>query len=382
MFNKTTLIILLMVTFFINGCGDSEGENRLKNQQRIDRGEYRSVIADLESKENKSDADYLALGTAYMGDAGMAFPDLISIISESGEDGNGGDSFSSFIASVGTDDDTESIRNLQKASQSYSNVVTPSNCLKNSSSLSDAQRDVCLFSGLTQSMKAGIVINYLGGATALKNAANGGDDTFLKASACALHYAYDGTQNNECSYEVDRRTILFGSGYSYLPLSVVVNQNDTDATASASSSEDDHLPLSVIVNGSSEDKRTINYDYKNSYIPLRVFVNGRGYDYLMTTTGNIRQTIITKGYCYANLTKCTKGTTDCFACPLEVDGEDELTVANLLVDTLNDGLDSILGAVGSNDEITQDIRKYKNEITRHQNRDITLEDIVIYLNNL
>ncbi len=383
MFKNTILAILIIAAFFIVGCEDSEGESRLQNQQSIDHGDYDSVIANLESKEYKDDDDYLALGAAYMGSSGLAFSDVIVLMSESSEDSASGDSFSSFIENVGTDDNPEAIYNLQKARDSYSHVVTPSSCEENAATLSDTQKDVCLFSGLTDSMKAAIVINYLGGDAALREAAHGGDDDHLTASSCALQYAYDGTKERECSYIVDRRTITFGSPDSYLPLSVVVNADATQNNGTgASESESNYIPDGVIVNGNVEDGNTVEYDYKNAYIPLRVVVNGNSFDYLMTTTRTIKQIIITDGYCYANFSECSKDTTDCFACPLQMKGEDELLVANLLVDAFNGGFDSVIGAIGNNEDIAQDIIEYRNEITRYQNRDITLEDIIIYLNKL
>jgi len=332
MLNKIILALLVAITFFMSGCTNEEGENRLTTQQMIDDANYESVIRILQPKEEKSDEDYLALGAAYMGDAGYSVTDLVSAISKSNEEEED-DAFLILVKELNENTDENSLNNLQKAADSYAKVLDPSVCL-NDAQLSDSQKDICVYIALAHSMKVATAISYLGDVGELKTSYDeeGEITDDWTASACAIHYTYSSTEDEKCTFMKDPNIITFESNKSYQPLSVIVN--------------------------------------------------GNSFDYLMTLQYP-RQTILTNGYCSLDFQSCDKGEEECFACPLNQSSSDEeLTVTNVLVDTFNDSIHILLGALDNNEHLTENIKEYQNEITNYQDRDITIEDIVKYLEDI
>ncbi len=330
MMKKMLMASLIGTVLFFVGCGDNEGESRLETQQMLDSGDYAGVIAKLEGVATNDD-EYLALASAYMGNAGLGFADLVSLMADSTDTGE--DGFASFAKSLTDETSDTALIDLSSAVDNYKKVVGDETCDdQNQASLTDSQKDICLFIGLSSTLKAATTLSYLGDLTNF-GATDGTTDYELKASACAMQYAYSGDIGDGCSVKVADDNITFASQKTYTELNVTVT--DTNET----------------------------------------------FEYLMTTDQTINQTIVTDGYCDINFTACDKDSTDdCYVCPVNQDvNSTELTVANILVEVLNDGIDSVVATLGVDSDIAEDVEAYKEDV-QNSDGEITIESIINYIN--
>ncbi len=345
MIKKILTGLFISSIFLFSGCGDDEGESRLSTQQMLDNGEYNKVITKLDDKAEKSDSDYLALAAAYMGRAGVSLPDLVDVVSSNNNDGDG--EFSSFVNDISLITSASALLDLEKATAYYEEVVDDNCSGEIDTILSDSQKDICLFIGLSSTTKVAVTIDLITeDISALSN--SGVQDEQLKASTCAMQYALDGGSdvnvNEEC-----RGNIV----------------------------ENSDVTFEII---------------EKTYTPLTITLNGREYYYLMTeaiTGTNSKQTVVTRGYCTAidfstryipQSSEEYEKPNDYYACPInEVKDEEELTVIELLVDVLNEGIDSITSA--ASEDMQADIDEFKEEIKdSSSSEDITEQDIIDYLN--
>jgi hypothetical protein len=338
MLKKTVTSFSLAFALAFTGCGDSEGEKRLEAQDALDSGNYESVISMLEPvSESTSSEEYNLLASAYMAKAGFTLGDIVQLMDASNDTGS--DGFASFAASIANERTDSSLEDLNKAVNYYKDMLDDVSC--SDTNLTSTEKDVCFFIGLSSTVKTATTLSYLGDLT------NFGSDSLdedyeLAASACAMQYAYDQVGSADCAYTMGDLNVTFDSNKSYDSFKVTV---------------DDDL-------------------------------SGTEYFYLMTrdsATAPIEQTIITDGYCGVDFTTCTTANnTDCFACPVNQDADaEELTVATILVDVLNDGLDAVIGAVGGSsgdtDSIAADIEEYKQEVGGADG-EVSVQEIIDYIN--
>jgi hypothetical protein len=115
----------ITAALMFSGCGDADtqGETRLNAQYAIDQGNYAAAIALLEAKAVKTDEDYLQLASAYMGQAGYSFTNLVSIINTSSNDVSG-DAFKSFVQSTASNADAATLDSLNSAIAAYLSIST------------------------------------------------------------------------------------------------------------------------------------------------------------------------------------------------------------------------------------------------------------------
>jgi len=341
MIKKILATSLIGLTLFVSGCGDTEGEDRLATQQMLDAGDYEGVIAKLESSASSED-DYITLGAAYMGKAGLSLTSIItSVISSVGE---GDSAFSGFVTGISTTASPSALPDLTKAIEYYTKVVKGA-CLNRNASLTNSQKDICLYIGLASTTSAAVTIDLLAGdITSFGDSAT--PDDKLLAATCALQYGAD-------------------------------DRNDTNVDGNC-----------TIVEGADVNFTVIN----KIYTDLNVTVNTETYHYLLN---DANETVLTKDYCTATDFSTRTGsfvitTPSYYACPInEINGAAEFTTAGVLVNVLNNGIDSI-GATGTSD--TQDnIDEFKCEILggSYTNNDcntsldvnVTAQNIIDYLNN-
>ncbi|MEA3227574.1 MAG: hypothetical protein U9P38_00715 [Campylobacterota bacterium] len=334
MFKIVFIIPLIVLTFTFSGCdSDSEGESRLETQGMLDDRDYQGVISKLAGANVKTDEESLALGAAYMGRAGLSLSDLVKVVSESGDDDN---AFGAFISSIAeaTKDSKSPLVDLTKATVSYDEVLDGV-CSDNN--LSDSQKDLCIFKGLTQVMGTATTMSYIAEDIGSVFDSKGDRiDSKLTASTCAMQYAIDSnTIGTDCSDITDNGTITFETGNSYKSIDVIVD-------------------------------------------------NAEVFEYLISG----ESTVITKGYC----------TTESFqtrvddesnldhsfhVCPINEElNATELTTGAVLADALNNGVDSI--GVAADDDMKEDIDEFKSEVLESSGKSpdetITEEDVVNYLN--
>ncbi len=331
MIKKILTASLFSAMILLSGCGDSEGEERLAIQQMLDDGDYVGVISAVEPTADSSE-DYIALGAAYMGKAGLSLTDILTALAAASD--NGGDSFAEFVSSVANSSTSTALTDLGMSGDYYKKVVAGA-CTDNFLTLSDSQKDICLFIGLGATTKATVAINHLVGDISTFTDNTKIDDK-LTASACAMQYAFDGRSNSN------------------------VNAACTNFI---------------------EEVPDVNFTVINKvYTPLAITVDGNEYYHLMTS---INQTVLTKGYCTRDDFSTRVDTYDAalapYACPINEDPSAvDLTVATVLVNVLNEGMDSIGAALS--EEIQADIDEFKTEITGDVNGTITEQNIIDYLN--
>ena len=342
MLKVIVLALLVSTAAIFTGCGDSEGESRLETQQMLDQGNYTGVISKLEGHAN-SNADYIALGAAYMGKAGFSLADIVSAISSSNEDD---DAFAGFVKSIADESNPHAISDLDTSTNYYQKVVL-NRCLDTNTSLSDSEKDVCLYIGLAHTTTAAVALDLIA-ADATTFGDGNGTDNKLTASTCAMQYALDG-----------------GS--------------DTNVDGACSVTSDANVTFTTL---------------EKTYAAFSVDVNMTSYYYLMTENN---QTVLTEGFCEATdfSTRVDEHNTSAvpslYACPINEDKDaDDITTAGVLVDVLNEGIGSIGGA--ATQDIQGDIDEFKCNILGGTydeyngclgadiTQDITQSDIITYIN--
>lgn len=333
MMKKILTTSLVVTTLLLSGCGsDSEGESRLETQQMLDNANYDGVISKL-SSSYLTQEDNLALAAAYMGRAGLSLADLIKVVGDSSN--TQGDAFGSFIGSV-ADATTGSVlplTDINKATQYYTNVVG-NICNEEGVVLTDSQKDICLFKGLTQTMGAATTMNYIASdiGSVFDTTSNAKDEK-LNASTCAMQYAINGSEG-DCTIVDNNIQLTFPNGKTY---------SEIEVTSSTET-----------------------------------------YNYLLTQT-TPRSTAITNGYCSTDdFTTRTESKEDGYhVCPVQEENtSEEITTGSVIADALNNGIDSV--GVAADDTMKDDINEFKSNVLadsgKTANDTITEEDIVNYLN--
>jgi len=332
---KLLITFFLSTALFFSACGDgSEGEAKLGIQQMLDDGDYAGVISLLESGANSTD-DYLALGAAYMGKAGLSLTSIISSVTSAGDSNS---TFAGFASSVATKSTSTALTDLGKSTTFYQKVVS-SKCTEVNATLSDSEKDICLFIGLVSTTKAAVTIDLISSDISTFGSGSNSSDDKLSASTCAMNYAFNRTNSSDCN---------------------ITESSDVNFTV-------------------------INKLYK----PLLVTVSAKQFHYLMNDTN---QTVLTKGFCLATdfSTRVDGNFTDSYACPInETPNAQESTTAGVLVDVLNNGLGAIGGAASA--ETQADIDEFKCELldgnytnstcSKSLDSNVSEQSIINYLNN-
>jgi len=317
MISKVLAISTVTAMLLFSGC-DNEAEDRMITQQMLDSGDYDGVISNLEDKELKTDEDNLKLASAYMDKAGFSTTDLVSIIS-SAEEGNDEVSFASFVTSIEENKDAQTLDNLQKAIEYYSKLV---DVTKLSPSLTnDYNDDIEELDLDTNELFLGLayitkVASVLSYMGDVSKLEESGDDENLLASGCALAKVYAPSDiPSECA------------SVNYAGTTVI---NDTTYT-----------PIEVVLS------------------------NGLG-SYNLLATQDRTQLVLTDYTTVCN---------DNYPCPVK---DENLTVLEALLDTLNSSFDFILSAAP--DDVKEDIESYRAEINTDYNPNISVVELINYLN--
>jgi len=354
MYVKLLSASLLAATVMFSGCGDDKTTCRIDVQKAIDEGRYDSAISDLEGRcataYTQSDLN-MNLAAAYMGKSGYGVSDIINMVINSGD--NGGDAFTSFLTSVDEKKTANSLPLLTTASDYYAKAIEKPCSAANLRSSDDPRlANACLYIGFNETIKAANTITYLTGdlnkTIESINSDSNSTPNDMRASLDALAWAVDAQYAPKSDTNISASDINI-SGYPFADINVTYDENGVS----------------------------------------KVF-----YRLAKSTTRDINNTtVITDGYCDAdgNKTACegienADGTinlanlaaANCYACPVVMDANNTLGVAQLLVDTLNGGSDTIV-AVSGDPAITDSIDKFKKEITGDVNGTVTIKNIIQYL---
>jgi len=356
MYKKIISASLVVTSLIFTGCGDSDTTCRIDVQKALDKGDFDGAISDLNGKcsnaYTSSDLN-MNLATAYMGKSGYSVSDVADMLINTN---NNGDSFSSFLSSVDAKKTAESLPLLTLANGYFVNAIA-TDILDKGSDLCSLSRlnntndsrvtNACLYIGFNQTIQAANTITYLtGDITRVVDSINNDSNTTpydMRASLDALAWSVKD---------------------SYTP------KSDTTITATG-------------INIRGNTFAHIEVDYTG---------NGKFYRLAKSTTRDANNTtIITDGYCDSdgNRTTC-QGMEDnttgeiinpiagCYACPVIMDGNSTLGIAQLLVDTLNNGTDAII-AVSGDEDISNSIDDFKEEITGSRDGNVTIDAIINYL---
>lgn len=323
----------LVMGVLLSGCGssDSEGEVRLSTQQMLDKGDFEGVISTL-GEENLTTDQNILLGMAYLGKSGATLTNIITLLDESSAEN--GDEFSTFVTKLKDKRGDTALPDLSKSKEFFLKALGDATC--GNSNLTTSQKDICTFAGLSDTTKSALTVSYL--VEELDTFTTDESDDKLTASTCAMAYAFDGTADDACS------------GFT----------EGEDVTFEESQKTYTELTVTVTVNSNSED-----------------------YAFLLTDT-TPQATAVTDGFCSNTdfSTRQEASQDGLFPCPVvTTPDETEITAMDTLVDTLNNGLDSIQAEDGS--DLADQIQKIKDDITNTDNSTelITEQDIINYLND-
>ena len=357
-----------LVTFglILTGCGGGSdaASCRFNVQQNLDTGNFNAVITELSNPSSACIAAYntgelqIDLGAAYMGESGFGVSDIISLIGVK----NGAEStYETFIKNVSVKQSNSALTSLEKAINTYTLGLENSGSTQSSASLTGlnkaagsgattcqdlslttSQKDICLYIGLANTMLATTSINCL-----VENIASLFNDNNLtaqniakedmQASMCALEFAY---RNTTCAQA------------SSITGSEVVFTHDNNST--------------------------------RTFRDIAVTINGTSYHRLATLAAeNPGSTFVTKGYCSNDFSNPSEQwSPSLYPCPLNKDpNQKDLKVTTLVIDTLNNGLNAVSGALGKDPKLQNDINAYKAEIDKFGVVDgvISLDEIQAYL---
>ncbi len=335
--NKIFSGLLLSIPLVFSGCYEIQNSENLNSSTTIlkQSNDYDVVISDLEGKADSVE-EYMLLAAAYMSRSGLSLDEVIQTICDSSSDSDS--PFMAFIESVNfaTKGCSTALEDVNKATD-YHMLVIGDKC-ENPSLLSDFEKDVCLYKGLTQTMEAANTINYMSGDS---STIGDGVDNKLKASSCAMQYAFNGVIDDCSISEVD---------------SITFSQSS------------------------------------KKYDRIAVYTNGEEFEYLLTrnSINNRRELVVTNGFCtltdFSTRDNFSTSTEKYYACPITTNAnEDEITTTNSLIDSLNKGTETII-AVGENHlDLVNTINQFKEEIHTIDKDDVTkdlidVNGMVNYLN--
>jgi hypothetical protein len=337
MFKTILMSGLLSSMLLLSGCGDdnNEGESRLETQQMLDNGDFAGVISKLESTATTRD-DYINLASAYMGKAGLTLTRIITSITSSDDTEDNG--FSSFVKGISESSSPTAISDLGKANDFYRKVIGD-RCVLNRT-LSASERDVCLYVGLANTSRAAVTIDLITEDIASFGIEGDGEEDYkLKASACALEFAFNGNTGEDCNI-----------------------------------TQDGNVTFTVL---------------NRTYDKINIDVNGTVEQFQYLIDNN--RTVLTKGYCSnTDFSTRTENTVNgYYVCPInESPNEEDITTTGVLVEVLNGGLSALNGA--ATDDIKSDIDEFKCEVLggTYENEDCNIsldtqideQSIIDYLN--
>jgi len=333
-----------MVVF--SGCGNEDTTCRIDVQKDIDQGSFDSAISKLN------------------GSCKSAFSEVIKVMVESNDDSNS-DGFSTFTKSINKNKKSNSLELLGKAKSYFLRSLDPSipdvqtlfntYCAStNSNSTSNSRvSNACFYVGFNDVIRTSVTVGEL-----TKN---------LDQAVQAID------ANDASSVPLDMKASL-------------------DALAWATGQN------APYPNGSNITSLGVTTIKGTNYNPLIVTNSSKTFYRLAdeNAPSTNSSTVLTSGYCTADgnttvcdgienpdgsidLTKIPTGTT-CYACPISVEDNSTTTkIADLLVETLNNGADSIL-SISDDPDIAQSVKDFKKEITGSEDGNVTIEYIMKYLN--
>ncbi|WP_297433329.1 hypothetical protein [Sulfurimonas sp.] len=358
MYKKILSASLVAVAVMFSGCGNDNTTCRIDIQKAIDEGRYDSAISDLQGKcataYTQSDLD-MNLAAAYMGKSGYSVSDIADMLINSADNR---DAFTSFLTSVEAKKRGNSLPLLSKANGYFLNAIQAggnASAIKLCSMANlDAKDDsrltnACLYIGFNETIKAANTITYLtGNVDTLVNSIDsksGDTPDDMRASLEALVWA---TTSGYSDSNITATDINI-SGNPFTALNITYNENGATKVfyRLAKNSQQDANNTTIITDGYCDENgsKTACTDIENS-------------------DGSINMS--------------DSAAANCYACPVLIDKNTTMGIAQLLVDTINNGADTI-SAVAGNDDVASSIADFKEEITNSRDGNVTIQNIIDYL---
>jgi len=359
MYRKYVITSLVALSLLLSGCGDeSDTTCRIDVQNALDDGEFDKAIALMEGScaaaYEESDLN-LNLATAYMGKSGFGVSDVVAMIIDAND--NSSDALTSFTVAVDENKEPNSLPMLDRSNSYYLASIAEGNlttaedlCSVEALDATDDSRriNVCLYIGFNETIKAVNTITYLT------------DD---------LTTLVDSINSDSNATPLDMQASLDALAWSLgqsIPNGSDINATDVNISGVSYA----HLAVS-----NPSDSGLLFYRLAKS-----------------STPGAINSTVITDGYCDINGNKenclnmednetgaIINPISGCYACPVAFDSTDGGSISALLVDALNNGVDTVV-AVTDDPDITETINDFKADLGVAADADITITDILDYLN--
>ncbi len=338
---KIMLLLLSAMLLQLTGCGSDDTANcRFEVQQDLDQGNFDAVISRLTSDQACVDTyqeneHYIDLASAYLGKSGLTLTEVLSVLLE--EDN---EEFTQFIESLAASANDSVLRDLDLSAHAYQNYLGQ-RCSELDTPTS-TQKNICLLAGFVDVLKASMAIEQLASdVDKWINSDDPADKYPMEMATCALEFA---------ALPVAEQTLPY-----YCLSSAAVVESSTSVTFDYAEGSEDKTYNSLYVTRDNVD------------------------DYFLADAA-LGTTIFTDGYCTAAFDACDKGADSCYACP-PLTNVDTQYVVDVLVEALNNGLDSVALLATDNDEVRQSIEDFKDEI-KPGGGTITLQDVLDYLNNI
>lgn len=350
MITKILLTTLLSSAVFYSGCDSSNSPFGSNNNSNIDFEKmltdknYLGVINHLKGNASK-DMEYITLGSAYMGLSGLNINDVISKICESGDDS--GHSLMKFTYSAKYDKEKCAVplSYLNQATNYFMKVIG-TRCTTDIDSLTEFEKEVCVYKGLSQTMESVTTLNYIKQQD-LNSVVDGVVDKKLKAASCAMEFAFNGSIS-ECS--------IYKKGQVHF------QEND------------------------------------KTYEQITVYTNGAEFEFLLANgKNNTQEVIVTNGYCkvddYSSRVDSKNdpaySSSSFHACPINLNEDitkaniDHFTTNEFIVNSFNEGVDAIL-AGSDNKRLKESVEGFKKEIfdareNKNKSTRIDEEDMIQFL---
>ncbi len=335
--NKILTGILISTPLIFSGCYEIQNSENSNSSTTIVKksDDFSTSIEKFEGNANSVE-EYMLLAAAYMSRSGLSLDEVIQTICNSSTDSNS--PFMAFIDSVefATQGCSTALADVNKATD-YHMLVIGDKC-ENPSLLNDFEKDVCLYKGLAQTMEVANTINYIS-----NNISNSDEiiDHRLKASSCAMQYAFNGVTDDDC-YVTEVNGVTF-------------SQSDKE------------------------------------YDRIAVYTNSEEFEYLLTQNSNgSREVVVTDGFCtlndFTSRDDYSTANEKYYACPITTDeNENEITTTESLVNSFNEGTATIIAVGDNHSELVITINLFKKEISSsngdNSDKDIIdVNDMVNYLN--
>lgn len=349
-----TILATVLMAFLIAGCGGdgasaSDGELRLEIQRLIDDGEIDRVITLLETDSTYQgaypDDEYkLYLASAYLARAGFNLDTVLDLLIEDDNATQSVDQSSVLDDTIKDLAGTINLFDSVKASTLFKEAIDINCSTDDYDSLTYNEQEVCLFIGISGLLKTASILNYVVDLDTFLDDDNTTTAASTLATSCALEYAINSSRDD------------FNLTVPY------TCENDANLT----------------IDGN------VTFAPDNMYEQVMVDVNGTSTFYkLVNFATPVRSTILAEGNCTVTYVECGDVDYDagCYSCPLAQGDEVLPSIAELLLEVVNEDITALTPILAEDDNATNDVDEFRLDFTGGEDRDVTEDDLVDYFND-